>query len=418
MKASGQGELENKIQPWSNEWKDQLRILDLIDDLIPCSLMFSDKDLDDYIKQVVSIENSQVIKNELMKLGYITKLQKNSNNVYEKGKFSSRYNIFCLEANSFSEEDWIELNRFENNFSKEAWPGEPMVTPTFTKKRCISSNKKCWITKKKSGRIVATLTYSETDFLIQVEKSSRKNCISKNLLALLLEHALKNNFTLLSTFTGSNVPAGDEMLAHIGGRLVTRWTESELFIPGSSDLLLKEWSEKASKEEYEVFFLIGEIPEQYQKGYAKLFETFLNTRPKDDLKQEYIVYSEEDVKKKNKQYQDCGHERWNCLIKHKATDILVGYFETLFHPDDNIKVEVGSTAVLQNHQGKGLAKLMHSEMISKIKREKIDAKTMITGTALSNKQMNRIYELLGFRIYLRWNAWQIATDAIRKYLNK
>jgi len=315
--------------------------------------------------------------------------------------------------------DWQELNRFENSFTLEAWTEDPQVSTDFTKNKWINSGKKLWIVKEiQTDRIVASLSCDGDDFELQVEKGSRKQGIAKKLLAVLAEFAEKNNYDLLSTFTGSNILAGDEMLAHIGGKLCTKWTESKLILSDINPDLLKKWIDQADHENYQMLFIEGSIPDLLHEKYAKLVETFYNTRPKDDLEREDRVITAEKVKKENEWYEKQEIERWTFLLEHKNSGELAGYSEIQFDIEDNEAAEQQSTTVLPNHRKHGLGRWLKAAMLLKMLNEKPQIKKITTGTTLSNIGMNKINEDLGFKVYLGWNAWQIRLEKLQEYLSK
>lgn len=335
--------------------------------------------------------------------------------------------IHPFDPKTASQADFRAYNAFVNRIQAEMWPEDPpteleetirelQATPPFV----VARRWAVWQGSEIVARAVATLWRTEDNqhllnFDIAVLPQWRRQGLAKRLLKLIADVAQHEKRRLLMTSTDSAIPAGEAFMKRLGARVGMVSGTNQLTLSELRRDLLKEWQERAPKDEFELGLWEGPYPEEELDAIVKLREV-MNTEPRDNLEIEDITWTREQLRQIEASLTERKTERWTMYIRERKTGNLAGYTEVFWSAFEPETLYQGDTGVFPQYRGHGLGKWLKAAMLEKVLRDRPQVKRVRTSNANSNAPMLKINFELGFRPYKQWTTWQVELERVLEYL--
>ena len=254
---------------------------------------------------------------------------------------------------------------------------------------------------------------------INVVPNHRNRGIGMQLLRGLVEQAERNDRTLMTTWTSSTVPAGEDFARKLGADAVLRSHTNRLLFENADRQAIKTWVEDGPTRaaDYELEWI--DVAALKENDYPELIECLdlITTMPTEDLDAENERHTPEWITSRLARNQADGTEWWFLAARHRATNTRVGFTDITWNPNKPHVVWQGGTAVDPPHRGHALGKWLKAAMFERITNERPQVTEIRTGNADSNAAMLGINHAMGFEPWISHTTWQIRTERAREYLD-
>ena len=336
-----------------------------------------------------------------------------------------------VDYSALGEGDFVAVNDFENAMGAEALPDDP-PTPlerTVAWMTNIPSHlayREFWVRDDKRVVGLADAMWRNTEenrhlawIDLQVLAPYRGRGIGRELLRQIVEIVKEDNRTVLSVQTTDRVPAGEAFARRVGAEAKQTVHTNRLLMSDVDRGLVRSWLDEAPGRApgYSLVAVDGPLPDDIVENAVRALDV-MNTAPRDDLDWEDSRLTVEQMREIEKAGVAEGTERWFVFARHDATGEFVGVTEMFWNPSKPKTVYQGDTGVHPDHRGHALGKWLKATTADRLIRERPQVEDIRTGNADSNDAMLGINHALGFKPYIEHVNWQVAVDAVDRYLDQ
>jgi mycothiol synthase len=274
-----------------------------------------------------------------------------------------------------------------------------------------------------SGQLVAraglfrNLTGSNAatrDVDIAVHPAHRRRGLGRALLAACVSAVDDAESRLLEAWTGTRVPAGAAFAERIGATGGLHMRASQLDLATIDRSLMREWA-SIDPAGYRIEWIIGDTPDHLMDNVIEALRA-INRMPREGLDMEDWKFTPEIIRDGERTMKARGQEGWFVLAIHESGS-SAGFTDVSFDRRFPHVVQQRGTAVVPEHQGKGIGKWMKARMVEKILAELPEARYIRTENAGSNAPMLAINIKMGFRPAWENTIWQIPLADARRYVS-
>ena len=324
-----------------------------------------------------------------------------------------------------------DIHAFKVKVKAEARPGEPSspLADVANEIRRLPSEKEDWSyeIRDSSGELVALARggverTGDNEHLFwfdpEVLAEHRRRGIGTWLLAQAAEAAHSVGAEILSGWSTSRLPSGEDFARSFEGEARTVHRESELDLTTVDWALVDRWVEEGPGRApgYALELTEGVYPESHYDDVIAWWE-IMNTAPKDNLDWNDDHLTKERLAEWEAQFAASSGSRWEYIARHLDSGACVGVTNVWFADWNPAVMHQGDTGVHPNHRGHALGKWLKAEMLQKIRAERPEARVIRTGNAYSNDAMLGINNALGFKESGADTAWQLPVERAKKLLS-
>ena len=341
-------------------------------------------------------------------------------------------NLQYVDLRTIDDEMAGHLTRFYNSMHSEFLPDDPPIPleerlqgwhnlPAFE----VDHH---WVIWDDERRELIAALHSEywltednqhaTYFDLNVAREHRRKGLARKLLPLAVRVAQDNNKRLMIAESCSNIPAGEAFLEHYGFQRGMETHTNQVHIADVDRDLMKRWQENTDGryDPFELGLWDGAYPQEQIEGVVELFK-IVRDEPHDDLDIEERIIDEAQIRQMEQYRLARGIEPWTVYVTEKATGRFCGFTEVYYNPNNPQILQQGFTGVNPDFRGKNLGRWMKATMFEKIIQDRPQATILRTGNANSNRFMLAINNEMGFKPYIAWTIWQIATENLAGQLS-
>ncbi len=210
---------------------------------------------------------------------------------------------------------------------------------------------------------------------------------------------------------------GEALVERLGMRKVYIQRQSRLWIDDLDRDLMRTWIDRAAERasEYRLEYYRSPIPEEILEAFCELAFA-INQAPRDDFVEDDEVLTPAIWRGIERSVADAGGELHTMIAVHEPTGQFVGYSQLKTQAFEVDRVWQWDTAVLADHQGRGLGRWIKSAMIERILADYPRVRRVDTFNSDANRAMLNINETMGFRPILVQGLWQGDLETIRQRL--
>src|SRR6266508_4649716 len=230
------------------------------------------------------------------------------------------------------------------------------------------------------------------DVDIAVDPAHRRRGLGRALLTVCVGAIDDAQSRLLEGWTGTRVPAGTAFAERIGATGGLHMRASQLDLAKVDRALMREWA-SIDPAGYRLEWIIGDTPDQLMDNVIKALRA-INRMPREGLEM----------------------EGWFVLAMDES-GASAGFTDVSFDRRFPHVVQQRGTAVVPEHQGKGIGKWMKARMLEKILAELPKARYIRTENAGSNAPMLAINVKMGFQPAWENTIWQIPLADAQRYVS-
>jgi mycothiol synthase len=317
-----------------------------------------------------------------------------------------------------------ELTDFNNIMRAEAWPEDPPLNHEQQLARARNQpstvHRILHLIRDSDGRLIAASAVgyeiSSTnqhlcDASISVLPEHRREGLGRSLLPSIVDEARKARRTLIFSHSIESVPEGARFAESLGAKPGIREHVNRLVLGDVDRSQISAWLDEAPGRApgYSLIWHDGPYGPELEPRMIPVHE-LMNHAPTEDLEIEDWKISPEEMREWEKSMAASGNERWSLIVRHDATDTLVGFTEVAWNPNMPDTVHQMGTAVDPEHRGHALGKWLKAAMIDRVIRERPHAVDIRTGNADSNAPMLGINKQLGFKPYRAMTGYQLKVE--------
>lgn len=282
-----------------------------------------------------------------------------------------------------------------------------------------------WVAADGAGRLLGVaflgvgLTETNRDkagLATYVRPEARRQGIAKAVLRPAVERALEEGRVLLNGGGITDADASTFSEALGAERKITE-RKSRMVLADVDRSMLEDWVVKAKQraEGYSMLAWDGPVPDEYLEKFVAL-TMVMNTAPRDDLEMDDWIHTPERHREGEQRSIERGTTWWTLVVRHDATDELVGYTELYFprHVTDGAWQE--ATAVDPTHRDKGIGRWLKATNCLRLFTDKPEVQYVDTWNAFSNAPMLGINIAMGFEVIKSFSEYQIRTEALAERL--
>jgi mycothiol synthase len=251
-----------------------------------------------------------------------------------------------------------------------------------------------------------------------VRPSARRRGVARELLRPAVARALEEGRT---TLNGGGITDGDASTFSeaMGAERKITERKSRMVLADVDRPMLEDWVVRAKEraEGYSMLAWDGPAPDEYLDKFVAL-TMVMNTAPRDDLEMEDWIHTPERHREMEQRSLERGSSWWTLVVRHDATDELVGYTEIMFPPHAPDAAWQEATAVDPTHRDKGIGRWLKATNCLRLLDEKPHVRYVDTWNAFSNAPMLGINIAMGFEVIKSFSEYQIRTDALRARLGR
>ncbi|HUP87643.1 MAG TPA: GNAT family N-acetyltransferase [Acidimicrobiales bacterium] len=251
---------------------------------------------------------------------------------------------------------------------------------------------------------------------VYVRPGVRGRGASKALLRPAVDKALEEGRMLLN---GAAVTDGDgaRFAEALGAERKITERKSRMVLADVDRSMLEDWVVRAKEraEGYSMLAWDGPVPDEYLDRFVAL-TMVMNTAPRDDLEMDDWIHTPERHREGEERAIKAGHAWWTLVVRHDASDELVGYTEFVFPSHAPEAAWQEATAVDPTHRDKGLGRWLKASNCLRLLDEKPDVRYVDTWNAYSNAPMLGINIAMGFEVIKSFSEYQIRTEALQARL--
>ena len=246
----------------------------------------------------------------------------------------------------------------------------------------------------------------------------RRRGIGRWLLARATEAAVAAGTEIISGWTTSRVPAGEQFAASLQAEARQVNRESELDLTAVDWDLIDRWVEEGPGRApgYVLELTEGLYPESHYDDVIAWWE-IMNTAPRDELDWNDDHLTKERLAEWEAQFAASSGDRWEYIARHVESGACVGVSNVWFADWNPTVIHQGDTGVHPDHRGHALGKWLKAAMLQKIRKERPQARLVRTGNAYSNDAMLGINNTLGFRESCADTIWQLPVERALKLVS-
>jgi GNAT superfamily N-acetyltransferase len=255
------------------------------------------------------------------------------------------------------------------------------------------------------------------DFRLWVLPEYRRRGLARRLLGCVAGAAEERNRRLLVTQTTDTVPAGELVMARLGGRPGLAVRVSQLQVDEVDPALLAAWIERgqANAEAFELGLWDSSYPEADLAAFANLWDV-MNQAPRDDLDVEDTHFTPEHLRQLDAALHARGSTRWTMYVRERATGRFAGYTEITWNPARPTWAYQQATGVFPEYRNRGLGRWLKASLLDYLRRARPEVRVVVTGNANSNAAMLKLNTELGFKHYQASTWWQVETQKVLDYV--
>lgn len=209
----------------------------------------------------------------------------------------------------------------------------------------------------------------------------------------------------------------EELAARLGMRKVYIQRQSRLSIDDLDHDLMRTWIDRATERasEYRLEYHRSPISDEILEAFCELAFA-INQAPRDDFVEDDEVLTPAIWRGIERSVADAGGEVHTMVAVHGPTGQFVGYTQLKTQAFEVDRVWQWDTAVLADHQGRGLGRWIKAAMIERILADYPRVRRVDTLNSDANRAMLDINETMGFRPILIQGLWQGELETIRRRL--
>lgn len=160
---------------------------------------------------------------------------------------------------------------------------------------------------------------------------------------------------------------------------------------------------------YRLVAYTGPCPDELIDSYARA-KNAMNDAPTDGADVAEHVYTADRLRIDEAASAKFGELRV-VLAVAGDTGAVAGFTEVLL-PTGETSGSQGDTAVVPEHRGRGLGLWVKADMLVRLRAERPDVTTLLTGNSSTNAHMLRINDRLGYRPWTELHSWQADAAAL------
>jgi mycothiol synthase len=256
-------------------------------------------------------------------------------------------------------------------------------------------------------------------FSIDVLPEYRRQGLGRQLLAILIDIAVREKRFLLIAETNDRVPAGEIFMNCMGAEKAMEGHTNQLNLSEVDRGLLLQWQERArqSASEFELGFWNGPYPEEQIAAICELYKV-MNQQPHGSLEVEDMQYTPEILRDHEKSLLANGSERWTFYACERATGAFAGFTDVIWKPNRPQILFQANTGVWPQYRNKGLGRWLKAAMLEKVLQDRPQVKYIRTQNEDTNASMLKINTELGFKPYMSRALWQVEAQRVLEYISK
>ncbi len=334
-----------------------------------------------------------------------------------------------VNLSKLTEDEWNEFLSFHERIYIEIFPDEP-YDKNYERKQLIKgfpcTKSYHWLVKFRDHIIgyaqLFFFTENDPNFqqnqkisrgFILVDKPYRRKKIGTELYFQIKEKALVFNKKVFSFKTTSS--AGWSFLEHFGGKMVLKSTESYLVLRDVDWHKMDIWRRHGYANIDGITLKnYSTIPNELINQFIILEDDVLSNVPTDNS-QLIEKTSKEMLRNEEKLDRENNIKRTYKLSMEKDRH-LSGFTIIIYNPNTPDVIEQGLTGVAKSYQGRGLGKLLKSEMLFEVKENFPLVDKIYTANANSNAPMLKINNEMGFKELSTWKHYEIELTISSKEL--
>jgi len=252
------------------------------------------------------------------------------------------------------------------------------------------------------------------DVDIAVHPAHRRRGLGRALLTVCVGAIDDAESRLLEGWTGTRVPAGTAFAERIGATGGLHMRASQLDLAKVDRALMREWA-SIDPAGYRIEWIIGDTPDHLMDNVIDALRA-INRMPREGLEMEDWEFTPEIIRDGERVMKERGREGWFVLAIHES-GASAGFTDVSFDRRFPSVIQQRGTAVVPEHQGKGIGKWMKARMIEKIVAKLPEARYIRTENAGSNAPMLAINVKMGFRPAWENTIWQIPLAEAQRYVS-
>jgi mycothiol synthase len=338
--------------------------------------------------------------------------------------------IVPIDYRTISEEQIAALNAFENAMAADSNPEDPPTPLEITRANATNHPdvlviREFWA--RETDGAIAGMGWAwwkdvdENRHLakgrIDVRPDRRGRGLARTLLRKVVDEVAADGRTLMIGWTTDRVPAGEAFARRVGAKPGSAIHTNRLLIADVDRAMCRRWADEGPVRapDYDLLMLDGPYPDDLVEEICGVYD-IMNTAPRDDLDEEDVRHTVDEMRQIEQQGEAAGTLRWSLFARHVPTQKLVGLTVVYWNPAQPDTVYQGDTGVHPDHRGHALGKWLKAAMLERIFRELPDAIDIRTGNADSNDAMLGINHALGFEPYIAQMVWQVPVERLKDYL--
>ena len=242
---------------------------------------------------------------------------------------------------------------------------------------------------------------------VHVASARRRQGLGRRLLGEAAALAQAHGRTLLLGGASTHEAPGLAFCKATGASLALVEHENRLELAGVDRGLLRDWMRPRAG--YRVLQVDGPTPDDLAVEVAGLVET-MNDAPRGDIQAEDDRMRPDSMQEWERGIAASGEVIWTAYAQHEDSGRLVAFTRLSSHPSQPAVVGQWGTAVVRDHRGHSLGRLVKATNLDRVLRELPAARWVTTTNATSNRWMLAINRELGFRPDGEWQHWQLETS--------
>lgn len=278
----------------------------------------------------------------------------------------------------------------------------------------------CWVARR-DGRVVGTaeIIYLEHEnsrygqAQVRVRRSARRQGVGRSLLAACLDPlqaARRDRVVAYNLYDGS---PGLDWARDLGFIVTQRYAWQTLHVP---EVDPDRW-QVSIPEGYRIERWTHRAPEDLVSSFARA-RTAIGDAPTGASGIRAADWTAARVREREAQLASTDREHRYLVVVHEPTGTVAGLTEVAMQPYLPNTCFQGDTAVLAEHRGRGLGRVMKASMMQWLLADKPDLLEIRTTTAADNRHMIRVNTQLGYTTTATLNTMEIPVHELELRLSR